>query len=110
MSIQAELQRLSDGGLAAFPPGRLEDLAAGCKDWSEAVGDLSYSIVADVLRRVDDSFDPGNEALDTSTVLAFDGVFRDYLPGFLQTGPEERLRLAQAMRTEAHRVLEERRL
>lgn len=95
---QSSLLRLADRGLGAFPPERLTDLAAWCRDWVDATGDGRYCSVAQALERIGAPFE-SDELLSTATVRRLDLVLQQELPAIVRAETAEiGALLARAMR------------
>lgn len=58
------LQRLSEHGLLALPPNRLEDLAHECREYGEATVSVRYFVIADAAEIIQWAYErPVSQAL-----------------------------------------------
>lgn len=99
-----ELSRLSEGGLAAFPPTALTDAATWARQFCWASGDVRYCIISETLFRIDRWWDFDTPYLET--VRRLDVVLKDLLrASLIESDPETARYLALALHNETCVIL-----
>lgn len=97
---RSALLQLAEGGLAAFPPSSLADLAAWCWDFGEASGDARYCSLSRTLDMIAEPFEE-HGALDSAVVAVINAVLHDALGDVLSAeSPQDGAILARSLRFE----------
>jgi hypothetical protein len=107
--IRADLLRLAEEGLTAYPPSALGELADSCKSFCADRADVRYCLLADAFRMVADWFDERDRygGITRSSVMELDGVFSRLPPILDEEEMTAAAAFAGALRDEVSLIFEQ---
>lgn len=84
MTDLADIRRIAEHGIGAFPQARLSSAADWLRDFGEACGDARYTSLAVTLAMIADAFEDNYEQMWASTVESLDAVLAVAIPEVLE--------------------------
>lgn len=101
----SELLRLAEGGLAAFPPAHLGELATACRESGTARASARLLVLADAIGLLASAWEP-HEAVPSVAIPALDRLVKERLPAVLAEPAEEAaVSLAASLREDVALIL-----
>ena len=96
------MRRLAEGGLRAFPPAQLDDLAHWCQEYCWATGHVAYCVLSDLFSGLAKAWE---YPIPASADEAMSAALRRDIPTILESDNETARVVSLALREEVSRIL-----